>query len=151
MKRPLFDLDREIELAQGRSIAALFREEGEVAFRQIEAETLDGVIVRPGIVLAPGGGVVERPDNRALLREHAFALFLDVDEGALIARLRGSSNRPPLTALDAEEEIRTVARRRRPLYQECAELTLSIPPNESVAQTWERLWRALANVSALEP
>jgi len=145
LARPFFDLDREIELAQGRSIAALFREEGEPAFRQIEAETLAGIIVRPGIVLAPGGGIVERRENRDLLRAKAFTIHLDVPTATLLARLSGS-DRPKLTTLALEDEVRTLLERRGPLYRECADVVLAIPDGESVAVTVSRL-RELALAS----
>jgi shikimate kinase len=138
LRRPFFDLDREIELAQGRPIARLFAEEGEAAFRQIEAETLEGIVARPGIVLAPGGGIVDREDNRRLLKKRCACVFLDVAEEALLARLAGS-NRPRLTALPFDEEVRSVLARRRPLYRECSDRILPIQSDEGVDATISRL------------
>ena len=148
LRRPFFDLDREIEMAQGRTIAALFRDEGEAAFRRIEAETLDGIVARgllarPGIVLAPGGGIVETPANRALLRTRCCAIYLDVPAAVLLARLEGQAahgaERPRLTALPLAEEVRTVLARRDPLYRECARHVLTIAAAESVDDTIRRV------------
>jgi shikimate kinase len=137
--RPFFDLDREIELAQGRTIGALFTEEGEAAFRAIEAETLEGVIVRPGIVLAPGGGALLRPESRELLRRGSFCVFLDVAADVLEARLAAGPERPRLTDLPFADEIREVGRRRRPLYLECADAILTVAGNESIDESFARL------------
>lgn len=137
--RPFFDLDREIELAQGRTIRSLFEQEGEEAFRALEAETLEGVIVRPGIVLAPGGGAVLRPESRALLRSGSFCLFLDVAPDVLLARLAAGPERPRLTDLPLADEIRELAGRRRPLYLECADAILTVSGDESIDESFERL------------
>ena len=139
LRRPFFDLDREIELAQGRSVTALFRDDSEPAFRRIEAETLAGVIVRPGIVLAPGGGAVELASNRELLRARAFVVHLDVAVAELIVRLRNGAARPRLTGLAFEDEARAVVARRAPLYRECADAVLEVGAGESIETTWTRL------------
>lgn len=137
--RPFFDLDREIEMAQGRSIAALFEQGGEEAFRAIEAETLEGVIARPRIVLAPGGGAVLLPRSRELLRRESFCVFLDVATDVLAARLEAGPARPRLTELPFADEVREVARRRRPLYLECADVTLTVAGGESAEESLRRL------------
>jgi shikimate kinase len=139
LARPFFDLDREIELAQGRTIAALFEREGEAAFRELEAETLAGVIVRPGIVLAPGGGAVLRAESRQLLKLRSFCVFLDVATDVLEARLEIGAARPRLTSLPFAEEIRAVARQRRPLYLECADAVLEVGADETVDESFRRL------------
>lgn len=142
LARPFFDLDSEIEQAQGRSVAAIFREDGEAAFRRFEAETLEGVVVRPGIVLATGGGIVESTANRKLLRERAFSVFLDVPAPALARRLAAGALRPRLTDLDLADEVEAVLARRRPLYAECADRVLEVGLDESIDATFIRL-RAL--------
>ncbi len=142
LRRPFFDLDREIELAHGRSIRDLFRD-GETAFRELEAETLAGVIPRPGIVLAPGGGAILRRASRDLLRARSFCLFLDVPEEELVARLGDGAGRPPLTNLPLAEEVRTILRQRRPLYLECADAVVEVAAGEPVDATFLRMRAAI--------
>jgi shikimate kinase len=139
LARPLFDLDREIELAQGRTVRALFEQEGEAAFRRIEAETLEGVIVRPRIVLAPGGGAVLAARSRELLKRRSFCVFVDVPADLLEERLKAGTERPRLTDLPFADEIREVARRRRPLYLECADAILAVERGDSVEESFRRL------------
>jgi shikimate kinase len=143
LRRPFFDLDVEIALAQGRTLAAIFRDDGEAGFRQIEAETFEGVVVRPGIVLAPGGGIVEREANRRLLRARCRSVYLDVAAPLLVARL-SASGRPPLTDLPLEDEVTSLLARRDPLYRECATHVLPIASNEAVETTFSRLRELLA-------
>ena len=142
LKRPFFDLDREIELAQGRSIRDLFRD-GETAFREIEAATLEGILPRPGIVLAPGGGAILRQASRERMRSRSFCVFLDVPEAELIARLGDGGGRPPLTRLPFEDEVRSIARQRRPLYLECADAVVEVAAGESIDATFLRMRAAI--------
>lgn len=72
LERPFADVDEQLELAAGTSIRRLFREQGEGPFRALETQVLAELLAHPApLVLAAGGGVVTRPDNRALLRGDA--------------------------------------------------------------------------------
>jgi shikimate kinase len=143
--RPFFDLDREIELAQGRPIRELFESAGEASFRALEAETLAGVVARPGIVLAPGGGAILPSASRTLLRARTFCVFLDVAVDEIECRLAGGGGRPRLTGLPFAEEARALMRLRRPLYLETAHAVVAVASGETFEQTFERV-RALVPV-----
>lgn len=139
LRLPFFDLDREIEQAHGRSIREMFEEDGEAWFREVEADTLGGILLRAPLVLAPGGGAVVSPENRRLLRERSFVIYLEVDEIVLWQRLRGGSDRPPLTALGHREEIRRLLQERRKWYAEVADRVLTVSGEEAVDATFARL------------
>src|SRR5262245_17675413 len=62
------DADVEVELRAGKSIAAMFTDEGETYFRDLESQVLVDLVRRERLVLAAGGGVVLREENRAALR-----------------------------------------------------------------------------------
>src|SRR4051812_15747064 len=62
------DADVEIELQAGKSIAAIFADDGEQTFRNLETEVLGNLLRRKRTVLALGGGVVLREGNRRMLR-----------------------------------------------------------------------------------
>jgi len=117
--RPFRDVDDEIEREHG-PIRDLFAEQGEAAFRTIEADFLRDVCARREAgVVAVGGGAVETP---GLLGElDAFVVLLDVDVETAWERARGSSR--PL-ARD-EVEFRRRYEMRRPLYVEAADATAS--------------------------
>jgi len=59
--RPFVDMDAEIEARAGRSIAEIFRAEGEAAFRRLEAALCRELAARQGLVVATGGGVTPPP------------------------------------------------------------------------------------------
>lgn len=133
----LCDTDAMVEQMTGRSIPALFAEEGEAAFREFEAAALTTALARTSVVLATGGGIVVRASNRALLKERALVVWLDAPTAVLIARLRTHDEERPLLAGD-EPVARLEALRaaRLPLYHEVAHLILdtSHMPPERVAE-----------------
>jgi 3-dehydroquinate synthetase/shikimate kinase len=116
--RPFFDLDREIEQSTRRSIPQLFRREGELGFRVIEAErTLATLRLDRPAVLALGGGAIESPSIRDALREHALAVLVEVEADAAWERVRQTAR--PL-ARD-REEFDLLYERRRSLYEDAAD------------------------------
>jgi shikimate kinase len=85
---PFVDLDTEIEARAGQRIPEIFRQRGEPAFRQLEAETLRAVLARPApLVLATGGGTPCFHDGITALNQHSITLWLDVPIITLLARL----------------------------------------------------------------
>jgi len=149
------DLDEGV-LALGRqagwrvgSTGALLTTAGQAVFRELEAAALRRVLEgSPRLVLATGGGVVERPDNRTWLARSARCVYLRVPEAVLAARLRADPTpRPALLGGDPVGEIGELLSRREPLYLALAELVLECaddPPERLV----ERLVRELATAGA---
>ncbi len=141
--RPFCDLDEVIVARAGKPIPAIFAEDGEAAFREMEAQALAEALANPKpLVIATGGGVVERADNRARLRKQAFVVWLDAPPEVLAARIAGDRNRPLLAGEDPFARMRMLDRRRRAWYAEVADLRVStedFPPDALVArlmQAW---------------
>jgi shikimate kinase / 3-dehydroquinate synthase len=113
--RPFLDVDEEVERAEG-PIWELFEQQGEAAFRELEARFLrEAAGSREPSVIAVGGGAVE---TRNLLEElNAFVVYLHVDVETAWSRVQGS--RRPL-ARD-EGEFRERYARRQPLYEQAAD------------------------------
>ena len=88
----------------------------EPQFRAAEAEAVADALRGPNAVVALGGGAVETPEVRELLRD-AHVVLLDVDLETAWKRSRGS-NRP--LARD-ESEFRRRYELRQPLYDEVAD------------------------------
>jgi shikimate kinase len=123
LSREFVDLDRAIVRRAGCGIPEIFAENGEDHFRDLEHQTLVDALERhPRSVLACGGGVVVRPDNRALLRE-AATVFLREDMQILYNRTRGAGR--PLRAASPEDFERRYAER-LPLYREVADLEIEV-------------------------
>jgi shikimate kinase len=125
------DADAVIEQAAGCSIPAIFERNGEAGFRAIERQVLNTISQRHSLVVATGGGVVTRPENWGELHS-GIVVWLDVDRGQLLARLRADSTlRPLLQQPDPEAALDTLLQQRRPLYGE-ADLTVVI--NDETAE-----------------
>lgn len=113
--RPCIDLDRSVEAAAGRTIAQLFAEEGETAFRQLEREALVSLADEPSSVVACGGGVVTRAANLATLKALGQVVYLRVTAEEMLARVGEDPSRPLLAGgggvlaatalLDARESL----------------------------------------------
>ena len=120
--RRLVDLDREIARTARQTVPELFEQRGEAAFRVLEAQaTIEALEHERPAVLALGGGAVETPRIRRALREHALTVWVDVDPATAWGRV-GGGGRP--LARD-EGAFRELYERRRPLYEECADVSAS--------------------------
>jgi shikimate kinase len=73
---PLIDTDQLIVEQQGCSIPKIFEEKSEQAFRDMETEVLKSLIKHSGHIIATGGGIIGRPENRQLLRELGYVVWL---------------------------------------------------------------------------
>ncbi len=134
---PFVDADRELESRLGRSIASIFAEQGEAAFRDEEARLLRELTQRPGLVLATGGGVILREANRQALRRFGFVAWLKADPETLTARLGGDpGGRPALTPLGLLEEVAALLKSRLPFYREVADVEI-----ETASSTPEKISR----------
>jgi shikimate kinase/3-dehydroquinate synthase len=118
--RRFVDLDEEIELATSRPITELF-EDGEAAFRAVEADLASEVLAGHPAVVALGGGAVLSAVTRGKLRDRALSVLVNVDIGDAWERVRGADR--PL-AKD-ENEFRALFEQRRSIYAEVADADAS--------------------------
>jgi shikimate kinase len=132
MSLEFVDLDRAIVKRTGTEIAEIFAESGEKHFRDLEHRALRDALRGSPSVVACGGGVVIRPDNRTLLRD-VTTVFLREDTDVLYERTRGPGR--PLRGTSREEFGLRYAER-LPLYREVADIEVEIDgrPPAKVAQ-----------------
>lgn len=91
---PFHDLDEAIARAEGASIAELFAERGEAAFRAMEARHLTPLLARPAVV-ALGGGAWETEAVRAAVAQSGFlGLWLAEPPAQCWARVAADPTRP---------------------------------------------------------
>jgi shikimate kinase len=122
------DADEEIEQRAGKSIAAIFAEDGEFAFRELEAQVVADLCRRTATVIALGGGAVLRDDNRAAICRAGPVVWLTASVDAIVARLAADEStagrRPNLTNSGGRAEIEAVLAQRTPIYRACATLVV---------------------------
>ena len=114
---PFLDLDSEIEAEAGSAVADIFRDEGEAAFRALEAAALVKASMQDPAVVACGGGVVLEPANRITLRNTGVAVYLDVPLDELRRRVQPAPDRP---LIRQEGDLERLLSSREPLYREFA-------------------------------
>lgn len=115
------DMDSYIERREGRRIRDIFAEGGEGHFRDLETQVLREMTQGDPALVSCGGGVVLRPENREILSEGGFVVFLKVQADEAKSRISDPSTRPLLG--DAEAARKTNAER-LPLYEEVADVTV---------------------------
>jgi shikimate kinase len=123
--RPFVDVDELIEGLAGRPADAVLAQDGEPAFRDLEARALDVAARRPGAVVATGGGSVLLRAAFARLRRGALVAFLDAPPEVLEQRA-SVRPRPPLTGLPPRAEIEELRARRLHLYRQAADVVIPV-------------------------
>ena len=93
------DADVEVELRAGKSIAAIFADDGEPAFRDLEAAVVADLCRRERTVIALGGGAVLREDNRAAIARCGAVVWLQASVDAIVAAAGARIRRPPPAVL----------------------------------------------------
>jgi shikimate kinase len=115
---PFADADSAIEAAAGTTIANIFAEIGEAAFRQSERQVIARLLNETRQVLALGGGAFMDPETRALVRERAISVWLRADLDVLLRRTSRRGNRPLLAQGDPRATLARLLDQRAPAYAE---------------------------------
>ncbi|WP_031486827.1 shikimate kinase [Streptomyces bicolor] len=112
------DTDDDIVAEQGRTIAEIFVDEGEPAFRAIEKQAVRRALAEHDGILALGGGAILDADTRALLAgQRVVYLSMDVEEAV---KRTGLNAARPLLAVNPRKQWRELMEARRHLYEEVA-------------------------------
>lgn len=121
--RQFVDCDWHIMQQTGADIPWIFEKEGESGFRDRETRALAELTVLPDIVLATGGGAVERLENRELLK-NGLVIYLDASVDTQLARTKKDKNRPLLQSDNPRAVLELLYERRNPLYREVADVIM---------------------------
>ena len=120
---PFMDLDDLVVKKAGKSIPDIFAQDGEPAFRQLEAQVLRKTVEKYAestAVLALGGGAVLAAASAALLHEKTVCIYLRASLETLLTRLEGETAGRPLA--DASLADRLAAR--EPIYEKTAHVVI---------------------------
>jgi shikimate kinase len=149
--RPFADADEQLELATGRTIPQIFRDDGEATFRRLETQTLSELLTRhTPLVIAAGGGAVISEENRLLLGNHSVVVWLRGSAEFLIGRTDPTHR--PLLSDDPSEAYRRLELERAELYEAVADEIVDIEPFHSGDEKPKRLLaRHIVDILGLEP
>lgn len=117
------DTDADVEAASGRTIADIFVEDGEPAFRALERAAVAAALTEHDGVLALGGGAVLDPSTQTLLARYAeqggAVVFLDVSLAHAAPRVGLNQSRPLLLG-NPRAQWQSLMEARRPVYESVA-------------------------------
>lgn len=143
----LMDTDEMIERKAGRTIAQIFKRQGEKKFRQMETAVLKDLAKgaragkgkeerkkkyksnidlrnREGIVLATGGGIVLKAENRKMLKKLGLVVWLGARPEVIIKRVAGQTGRPLLNVPDKYAKIKNLLKARQKAYRAAADIRI---------------------------
>jgi len=120
----LVDIDNELERDQKLKINEIFEQKGEPFFRNLESQALKTVLNKQGQLISSGGGIVLSEENRKLLNEKAFCVYLKTSAEDLYERIKHSKNRPLLNTDNPQKTLRDLLQARKGFYEACAHLTI---------------------------
>lgn len=129
---PFRDADTEVEEAAGRSVADIFAELGEQAFRDGERKVIARLLAGEPHVLATGGGAFMNDETRALIKDCAVSVWLKGDLEVLARRVARKSDRPLVAGKDPIAVLKAQAEVRYPVY---AEADIVVETGETPHQT----------------
>ena len=124
LERPFVDADLVFKEKYGVSPAEVIENQGEEIFREMETKVLSEITKESGQIIATGGGVVTRPENRFLCKQNSIVFFLDRDLSLL-----PTSNRP----ISQQKGVDTLYRERYPLYTDFCDHKIAVTTVEQTA------------------
>ncbi len=111
------DTDQVIEARAGKTVAQIFEQEGEPAFRAWERRVVQELSQRTKTVISTGGGLPLDESNLASLRTHALLVCLWASPETIYQRVRDHEHRPLLHHPDPLGKIRELLAIREPYYR----------------------------------
>ena len=119
--RKFIDLDEWISAKMGMSIPEIFEDKGEGFFRQCESKALKTLSKESNVIISSGGGIVEHPSARKILKEHFFSVWLLADPVECANRIFGEDRPLIRNPLD---DLKRLHQRRSPWYASCSQLVI---------------------------
>jgi shikimate kinase len=123
----LIDTDQSIEKQTGKSIPDIFSKDGESVFRNLETQLLEQLISSETTkhIISTGGGMVCKAENRPILRQLGFVVWLSCSPQDILERTSKNNNRPLLQGDNPRQAIEELLRERTPFYAETAHLEVN--------------------------
>ncbi len=143
------ELDWIIEQEAGKSIPDIFREEGEIGFREREIEATKKIAGEKNCIIACGGGIVLNKINIDRLKEGARIVYLTASPSTILNRVSGQAGQRPL--LEVEDQLKAInemLKFRKPFYERAAEITINTS-RLSVDAVVERIMKKLREDESL--
>jgi shikimate kinase len=124
--KKFIELDALIEKKAGKPIPAIFKDDGEIRFRELEIETTREAAGEKNAVIACGGGIVLNKINIDRLVRECLIVCLTASPAVILKRTSvDKEDRPLLAVADRAGQIKELLSFRRPYYQRAADVTIN--------------------------
>ena len=113
-----YDTDKEIELKTKKSINEIFKEYGELYFRNLEEKICIKLLNKNNCVISLGGGSITNKEIRKSIKQNSYSIYLQVKLNNLVNRLKSSKKRPLLNKDGSKIEIlKKIYEERKKFYE----------------------------------
>lgn len=129
------DMDLELEKKEKKTINQIFKEHGEVYFREKESELLKEIYCLENTIISTGGGVVENESNAEILKNIKNVIWLDGNVNTIANNLENEiDKRPKLKNInDLKNYIQELLNHRYEKYRKCSDIKINID-DKNIAQ-----------------
>jgi shikimate kinase len=149
---PFVDADEEIEERTGRTVRGIFAQDGEAAFRELEANVMADVLgaAEPSVIAAGGGAVVTEATRKLLAQPDVFVVWLTAEPEFLASRTAKKAHRPLLDG-DPVAALHRLATERAAWYEEVADVTFDVQPAHHAAPKAEAKDNIARTIASMVP
>ena len=131
-----YDLDEEIESAEGMAVSEIFRQKDEAYFRNAETDSLKAFASKDNLILACGGGTPCFHNNMKWMNAHGTTVYLDASPQTIYNRVAAEKNKRPLIERIGDAELLSFIehklKEREPFYKQA---NIILPAEELTDQT----------------
>ena len=139
----IVEMDEEIVRRRGKSIADIFKEEGEEYFRDLETALLKELQTKENQVISCGGGAVLREENVRVMKKNGCVVLLTALPQTIYERVKNNTDRPILQGNMNVEYIAALIEKRREKYEKTADIVIATD-GKNVSQICEEMLQKLA-------
>ena len=115
--REFLELDAIVEKREGLSIKEIFKNKGEVYFRELERDAVKEAIKKDGQIISAGGGAIIDEENLKALKKNGIIICLEASPDVILKRTKGNTCRPLLNVPDPKERIEELLEKRAAYYK----------------------------------
>lgn len=113
----LVDLDEFIEQNQNMKISEIFSTKGEVFFRNLETQAIKTICEKENQIISLGGGAFEKEENRTILNNNGYTIYLKAPAQVLFDRIKNETHRPLLQQGFGVEKVSEILSKREHNYE----------------------------------
>lgn len=123
--KEFIELDDLISARVGKSIDSMFKEDGEIAFRELEIAITKEAAGDKYRIIACGGGIILNKINIDRLKQNSRIIYLKAAPEVILKRVAGNQERPLLNTPDQFQQTKELLAYRKPFYERAADITIN--------------------------